>query len=128
MAPEYIPMTPPARDALIAISFLWVLFLTVVTLRLVGRAKGAGIGADDVLSAVACVRSQPAPQPLSFDAADPKQALSGSTIGFNSAVFVSGVGYDFDEESEVFPKRESLHRLMILSCDDQAVSHCLESP
>lgn len=58
MAPENVPMTTPARDALIAISFLWLLFLAVVCLRLIGRTKGAGIGADDILSAVACVSFQ----------------------------------------------------------------------
>lgn len=57
MSREYIPMTDPARDALIAVSFLWALFVGVVYLRLLGRSQGAGIGADDILSVFACVSS-----------------------------------------------------------------------
>lgn len=52
----HIPMTDQARDALITISVLWVVFAVVVGLRLFGRFRGAGIGIDDVLSLVALVR------------------------------------------------------------------------
>jgi hypothetical protein len=51
----YVPMTDEARRALIAVSVLWVLFAVVVFFRWVGRIRGAGIGADDVLSLVALV-------------------------------------------------------------------------
>jgi hypothetical protein len=51
----YIPMTDPARRALIAMSVLWVAFAIVVFFRWLGRIRGAGIGADDVLSLVALV-------------------------------------------------------------------------
>ncbi|KAF6843351.1 integral membrane protein [Colletotrichum musicola] len=82
---QYIPMTTSARDALIAISFLWVLFAAVVFARLWGRYRGIGISGDDILALVACL-------------------LSGSTIGLNTAVFTTGVGYNFDPNSEVYPK------------------------
>jgi hypothetical protein len=52
----YVGMTRQARDALIAMSVLWVILAIVVGFRLLGRLRGAGIGADDVLSCVACVR------------------------------------------------------------------------
>ncbi|KAM5349722.1 hypothetical protein ACJ41O_006227 [Fusarium nematophilum] len=85
MERQYIPMVGKARDSLIAISFLWILFATVVFFRLLGRFRGIGIGVDDILAFVALI-------------------LSGSTIGMNAAVFVSGVGYNFDPESPVYPK------------------------
>ncbi|CAM1503629.1 Fc.00g012200.m01.CDS01 [Cosmosporella sp. VM-42] len=85
MERQYIPMVGKARDSLIAISFLWLLFATVVFFRLLGRFRGIGIGVDDILALVALI-------------------LSGSTIGMNAAVFVSGVGYNFDPESPVYPK------------------------
>ncbi|GKT54356.1 hypothetical protein ColTof4_06500 [Colletotrichum tofieldiae] len=84
-SPMYIPMTTSARDSLIAICFLWVLFASVVAARVWGRFRGIGIGGDDVLALVACL-------------------LSGSTIGMSAAVFTSGVGYNFDPNSEVYPK------------------------
>ncbi|TEA15262.1 Satratoxin biosynthesis SC1 cluster protein 4 [Colletotrichum sidae] len=83
--PQYIPMTTSARDSLIAVCFLWVIFATVVFARLWGRFRGIGIGGDDVLAVIACL-------------------LSGSTIGLNAAVFTSGVGYNFDPNSDVYPK------------------------
>ncbi len=49
---ETIPMTNSARDALIPISVLWVLFLLTVGFRLLGRVRGIGLGADDILLAV----------------------------------------------------------------------------
>lgn len=52
----YVPMTDQARRALIAISVLWVTFAVVVAFRWLGRIRGAGIGADDVLSLIALVR------------------------------------------------------------------------
>lgn len=52
----YIPMTRQARDALIAVSVLWVVCAVVVTLRIVGRFRGAGVSVDDVLSFFALVR------------------------------------------------------------------------
>ncbi|KAL2018689.1 hypothetical protein VTK56DRAFT_524 [Thermocarpiscus australiensis] len=85
MAREEIPMVGSARGSLIGICFLWVLFGVVVSFRLLGRIRGMGIGADDILSLTAFL-------------------LSGSTIGLNTAVFTSGVGYDFDMESPLFPK------------------------
>lgn len=48
-------MTASARDSLIAICVLWVLVTVVVFLRLLGRHRGFGIGADDILSVVALV-------------------------------------------------------------------------
>jgi len=54
----HVNMTTKARDALIAIAILWVVFAAVVFLRLVGRLRGAGIGPDDVLSCVALVCQQ----------------------------------------------------------------------
>ncbi|KAF2133897.1 hypothetical protein P153DRAFT_419727 [Dothidotthia symphoricarpi CBS 119687] len=80
-----LPMTDGARKTLIAISALWVVFAVVVILRVLGRFRGVGMGADDVLSMVALV-------------------LSGSTIGLNVAVFSNGVGYNFDPASDMFSK------------------------
>ncbi|KAL1959778.1 hypothetical protein VTO42DRAFT_1364 [Malbranchea cinnamomea] len=85
MARQYIPMTKSARDSLIAICILWVLVGTVVFLRLLGRYRGVGIGADDILSVIAF-------------------ALATSTIGLNAAVFVSGVGYNLDSDIPEYPK------------------------
>lgn len=51
----HIPMTRQARDALIAISVLWVVCAIVVVFRVVGRFRGAGISFDDVLSFLALV-------------------------------------------------------------------------
>ncbi|KAK4458579.1 hypothetical protein QBC42DRAFT_340937 [Cladorrhinum samala] len=85
MAREYIPMTDTARDALIGICFLYVINGVVVIFRLLGRVRGIGIGVDDVLAVAAFL-------------------LSGASIGFNASVFVSGVGYDLNPESELFPK------------------------
>ena len=56
MAREYIPMTGSARDSVIAIACLWVLFGVVVFFRLLGRIRGVGIGADDILALIAFVR------------------------------------------------------------------------
>ncbi|KAM0723252.1 hypothetical protein Q7P37_001453 [Cladosporium fusiforme] len=70
----YVPMTGQARDALIAMSVLWVLFASTVFFRLLGRFRGAGIGADDVLSFAALV-------------------MASSTIGMSAGVFVAGVGH-----------------------------------
>ena len=55
MERQYIPMVDKARDSLIAISFLWLLFATVVFFRLLGRFRGIGIGVDDILALVALV-------------------------------------------------------------------------
>ncbi|KAK4247432.1 integral membrane [Corynascus novoguineensis] len=85
MAREEIPMVGSARDSLIGICFLWTIFGVVVFFRLLGRIRGVGIGADDVLSLAAFL-------------------LSGCTIGLNAAVFTSGVGHNFDMESPLFPK------------------------
>lgn len=52
----YVAMTSEARRALTTISVLWVVFAIVVFLRWLGRIRGAGIGADDVLSLIALVR------------------------------------------------------------------------
>ena len=51
----YVGMTDEARRALITISVLWVAFAVVVFFRWLGRIRGAGIGADDILSLVALV-------------------------------------------------------------------------
>lgn len=51
----YVPMTGEARDALIAICVLWILFAATVFFRMLGRIRGAGVGADDVLSLIALV-------------------------------------------------------------------------
>lgn len=48
-------MTGSARDSLIAISVLWVLFAVTVGFRLLGRVRGMGLGADDLLSVIALV-------------------------------------------------------------------------
>jgi hypothetical protein len=55
---RHVDMTKQARDALITIAVLWVLFAAVVFMRLLGRLRGAGIGPDDVLSCVALVCSR----------------------------------------------------------------------
>ena len=52
---EPIPMTGSARDSLIAISVLWILFAVTVGFRFLGRIRGIGLGLDDILSAVALV-------------------------------------------------------------------------
>lgn len=91
---EHIPMTDSARDAIIGISFLWALFGFVVFFRLLGRWRGIGLGVDDVLAVVAFI-------------------LSGSTIGFNAAVFVSGVGHNFDPQSDIFPKLQNNLEFML---------------
>ncbi len=52
---ESIPMTGSARDSLIAIAVLWVMFAITVAFRFLGRMRGIGLGMDDVLSAVALV-------------------------------------------------------------------------
>lgn len=49
-------MTTSARDSLIAIACLWVLFGIVVGFRLLGRIRGIGIGPDDIFSLSAFVR------------------------------------------------------------------------
>lgn len=59
MGSQYIPMTGSARDALIAVAVLWVLFAVVVFLRLLGRHRGSGIWGDDILSLAALVSSKP---------------------------------------------------------------------
>ncbi|KAK4176959.1 hypothetical protein QBC36DRAFT_141369 [Triangularia setosa] len=79
-----LPMVDAARDSLIAISFLWVMFGLVVAGRIFARYRGIGIGPDDILAVVAFF-------------------LTGSTIGFNAAVFVAGVGHDMVQGSEVYP-------------------------
>lgn len=61
-----LPMTDGARHALIAISVLWAVFVSVVVFRIYGRYRGVGLGADDILSVVALI-------------------LSSSTIGMNVA-------------------------------------------
>lgn len=52
---QYLPMTGSARDSLIAMSFLWLLFAGVVGFRLRGRMRGPGLGLDDILAIVALV-------------------------------------------------------------------------
>lgn len=54
---EYLAMTDSARDSLIAMSVLWLLFISVVAFRLRGRQQGPGIGLDDCLSVAALVSS-----------------------------------------------------------------------
>lgn len=51
-------MTGSARDSLIAIAVLWVMFAITVGFRFLGRMRGIGLGLDDILSAVALVSSQ----------------------------------------------------------------------
>ncbi|KAF2712347.1 hypothetical protein K504DRAFT_531460 [Pleomassaria siparia CBS 279.74] len=84
LLPKGVPMTRSGRDSLIAMSILWLIVAIVVGLRIHARYQGPGIGLDDILSVVAAV-------------------LSGSTIGLNAAVFTSGVGWNFDPASEVYP-------------------------
>jgi hypothetical protein len=52
---QYVGMTRQARDSLIAVAVLWVVFAVVVVFRVLGRVRGAGIGLDDILSCVALV-------------------------------------------------------------------------
>lgn len=52
---EPIPMTGSARDSLIAISVLWIVFATTVGFRVLGRIRGIGLGLDDILSVVSLV-------------------------------------------------------------------------
>ncbi|KAF2853870.1 hypothetical protein T440DRAFT_487162 [Plenodomus tracheiphilus IPT5] len=80
----YLGMTASARNSLIAMCVLWVLFVSVICLRVRGRMRGPGLGLDDILSMVAFL-------------------LATSTIGLNVAVFTTGVGYDLDPASPVFP-------------------------
>ncbi|KAJ4403693.1 hypothetical protein N0V91_006393 [Didymella pomorum] len=86
-------MTGSARDSLIAIAVLWVLFAVTVVFRFIGRIRGIGLGLDDILSAVALI-------------------LSSSTIGMNAVVFTIGVGWDFDPESAVYLKL--VHNLPVI--------------
>lgn len=51
----YIPMTGSAKDSLIAMSVLWLVFAAVVGFRLRGRMRGPGLGLDDLLAVVALV-------------------------------------------------------------------------
>lgn len=51
-------MTGSARNSLIAIAVLWVMFAITVAFRFVGRIRGIGLGLDDILSAVALVSLQ----------------------------------------------------------------------
>ncbi|KAK0708014.1 hypothetical protein B0H67DRAFT_326060 [Lasiosphaeris hirsuta] len=80
-----IPMTGHARSAIVGICFLWVIFVVTMGFRLLGRHRGIGIGLDDALAVLA-------------------RFFSGFTIYFNVAVSISGVGYDLDPNSELFPK------------------------
>lgn len=52
---ERIPMTDGARNSLIVIVLLWVMFAIAVVLRLVGRIRVMGLGLDDILSVIALV-------------------------------------------------------------------------
>jgi hypothetical protein len=52
----FLPMTRKARDGLIAGAFLWILFAITMYYRVMGRVRGAGLGADDFLSMIALVR------------------------------------------------------------------------
>lgn len=89
-------MTRAARDSMIAMCVLWVVFAIVVGFRVRGRYRGPGIGLDDCLSVSALV-------------------LTTSTIGLNAAVFTSGVGYDFYPSTPEFPKL--VHNLpFIMQC------------
>ncbi|KAH6633054.1 hypothetical protein C7974DRAFT_163968 [Boeremia exigua] len=90
---EPLPMTGSARDSLIAIAVLWIMFAITVGFRFLGRLQGIGLGLDDILSAVALI-------------------LSGSTIGMNAVVFTIGVGWNFDPNSDVFP--ELTHNLPVI--------------
>ncbi|KAF2642279.1 hypothetical protein P280DRAFT_540077 [Massarina eburnea CBS 473.64] len=74
-----IPMTDSGRDSLIIESLLWLLFVVVVGLRIYARYRGPGLGLDDLLSAVAAVNTD---------------------FGL---VFTSGVGWDLDPTSDVYP-------------------------
>lgn len=77
-----IPMTHQARDALITISVLWVLFAIAVYMRVLGRIRAAFVGADDVLSVAALVRCI---HTVRFGGRLTKlQILSASTIGMSA--------------------------------------------
>jgi hypothetical protein len=54
-----IPMTGSARDSLIAMSVLWVVFTSAVVFRVYGRMRGPGMGVDDIFAIVAVVRNPP---------------------------------------------------------------------
>ncbi|KAF1839992.1 uncharacterized protein K460DRAFT_323779 [Cucurbitaria berberidis CBS 394.84] len=84
LATHKLPMTGGARDSLIAMSILWLLFALNVGFRFRGRLRGPGLGLDDTLAIVALI-------------------LSTSTIGLNATVFTAGVGYDFVPTSHVYP-------------------------
>jgi uncharacterized transporter YbjL len=102
---EPLPMTGSARDSLIAIAVLWVLFAITVAFRFAGRMRGIGLGLDDVLSAVALVSAFSGMAIVNLSLTTPK-IMSGSTIGMNAVVFTIGVGWDLDPESPVFLKRK----------------------
>ncbi|KXJ87358.1 hypothetical protein Micbo1qcDRAFT_167704 [Microdochium bolleyi] len=94
---QRLPLTAPARGCLIAGSILWAFGAVVVYLRCRARVRGAGMGADDVLSIIATI-------------------LTGSTIGMSVDVFTSGVGYDLDPSSPLFPiLMENLGRILELT-------------
>lgn len=80
---EYLPMTQSARDALIAGSFLWFLFAITVGFRLLGRVRGIGLGADDVLSLIALV-SKRCIHRLGLPS-DDEQFMSLSSIGLSAS-------------------------------------------
>lgn len=52
---QQLSMTDSARDSLIAMSVLWLLFVVVVGFRLRGRFRGPGLALDDILAMVALV-------------------------------------------------------------------------
>ncbi|KAK4196581.1 hypothetical protein QBC40DRAFT_287048 [Triangularia verruculosa] len=79
----HLPMVKRARDAMIAISILWVVFGFILAGRMFARHRGIGIGLDDILAVVAF-------------------CLTGCTIGFNAAVFDAGIGHDMIPESPLY--------------------------
>ncbi|KAH7024522.1 uncharacterized protein B0I36DRAFT_331560 [Microdochium trichocladiopsis] len=94
---QTLPLTTPALTCLITGSLLWIAGSAVVCFRCLGRFRGAGIGVDDCLSVAAAI-------------------LSGSAIGIGAAVFTSGVGYDLNPESAVYPiLLENLPRILELT-------------
>lgn len=126
---EPLPMTGSARDSLIAIAVLWVLFAITVAFRFAGRLRGIGIGFDDVLSACALVSTFSGMAVVDLSLTTPK-IMSASTIGMNAVVFTIGVGWDLDPESPVFPqckliatKRTRWYRVLTASSDEQPTCH-----
>lgn len=85
LATESIPITRSARDSLIAVSVLWVVFAAVVGFRIYGRLRGPGLAVDDILAVAALVSGSPTITCSGAGLTTMGQILSFSTIGMSTA-------------------------------------------